>query len=275
MTEKNGIVTFESDKDKNGNEILNSSQRNNQLVFPDPKKYPKAQYTTSWKNECNVTSMIMGLEYSGWTFPKGKYNQPEDNLAYFILTDKQILDAYKKGQPAMYDLWQKSFLGKCTQKELDSVYPPNELHDYLSKGTNLWLGSTATSFSTNVNFKRALWDNMVHDNLPLVISTTFGGFGHIVCVTGVQYKKNDYESINAAQNLKTTNWEQLLDDVDPVSIIVDDPWGKYNPKTNKYDAPNGGNDIIIPWDVVVARVKPANSSKIKWAHTFKHGMATI
>ena len=51
---------------------------------------------------------------------------------------------------------------------------------------------------------------------------------------------------------------------------------KYNPKTNKYDAPNGGNDIAIPWDVVVARVKPANSKSVKWAHFIKNkGMATI
>ena len=119
---------------------------------------------------------------------------------------------------------------------------------------------------TNVNFKKALWDNMVDDNLPLVVSTTFGGFGHIVCVTGVQYKKSDYEALRAAKDLKASNVDELVNLTDPVAIIVDDPWGKYNPKTNKYDAPNGGNDIVVPWDVVVARVKPAGSTLTKWCH---------
>ena len=61
----------------------------------------------------------------------------------------------------------------------------------------------------------------------------------------------------------------------PEGIYVDDPWGKYNPKTNKYDAPNGGNDIFIPWDVVVKRVKPANSEDVKWMHLFYHGLAAV
>lgn len=275
MTEKNGIVTFECDKDSKGNEILNSSQRNNELVFPDPKKYPKAQYTTNWKNMCNVTSYIMFLEYSGAKFPSGKFNQPEDNLGYFILTDKRILEKYRKSQPVLYNAWQKTFTGTATKADIENAYPPTELHDYLSMGANLWLGYEASGFSTNVNFKKKLWEEMVENDNPLVISTTFGGFGHIVCVTGVQYNKNDYEAIKATK-LTGGNVDAMIDSVTPVGIIIDDPWGKYNPKTNKYDAPNGGNDIVIPWDVVVARVKPANSKSVKWAHFIKNkGMATV
>ena len=55
MTEKNGIVTFECDKDKNGNEILNSTQRNNEIVWPPKDKFPKAQYTTTWKKPFFLT----------------------------------------------------------------------------------------------------------------------------------------------------------------------------------------------------------------------------
>lgn len=261
MTEKDGILTFESDKDKNGNEILNSSQRNNELIWPTEKEYPKAQYRTSWKNMCNVTSYVMALEYAGWKFPKGKFKQPEDNLGYFILTDKSIREKMKKKAPVMYDLWMKSLEGKCTEKELKyDMYFPTELHDYLSFGANQWLGKEASLFRTDMPFKLSLWNNMVHNNLPLVISTTFGGFGHIVCCTGVQYKKADVDNVNIPT---------------PTAIIVDDPWGKYNPKTNKYDAPNGGNDIIVPWDVVIQRVKPADSPDVKWVHLFQHGIATI
>lgn len=278
MTEKNGILTFESDKDSTGLEMDNYSQRNNELVFPNPKKYPKAQYTSSWKNMCNVTSMVMGLSYSGWIFPSGIYKQPEDNLGYFILTDKNVLDYYAKTVPSYYNCWQRSLTGKCTEAEVkkELIYPPTELHDTLSYGARQWLDAPATKFSTNVNFLEALWNNMVKDNLPIVISTTFGGFGHIVCCTGVQYKKEDYLAISKDfSQIKARDPEtgKLLHA--PYAIIVDDPWGKYNPNTNKYDAPNSGNDIVVPWDVVVNRVKPAGSDNNKWAHTFAHAPALV
>ena len=80
---------------------MNSSQRNNELVFPDPKKYPKAQYTTNWKNMCNVTSYIMFLEYAGAKFPSGKFNQPEDNLdSQYIYKNlvRQLRDIKNKRQ---------------------------------------------------------------------------------------------------------------------------------------------------------------------------------
>lgn len=269
MTEKNGIVTFECDKDKNGNEILNSTQRNNEIVWPPKDKFPKAQYTTTWKNTCNCTSYGMALEYAGYIFPSGRYKQPEDNLAFHILNSKKIIAEYSTKQPAMYKLYVKSLEGKCTDAELKDVYPPTELHDYLCMGANDWLGTKAAQFSTNVNFKEALWKYMVSDNLPMVISTIFGGFNHIVCVTGVQYTKSDYEKGLAYEK------SNGIPNISPVAIIVDDPWGKYNPKTNKYDAPNGGNDIVVPWDVVVTKVKPVGSSTIKWAHTFNHAVAIV
>ena len=82
----------------------------------------------------------------------------------------------------------------------------------------------------------------------------------------------DYE--NDCSSYDTENPEELPE-ITPVSIITDDPWGKYNPKTNKYDAPNGGNDLIVPWERVVTSVKPYNSEKVKWAHTFSHAVATV
>lgn len=258
LTKKDGILTFECDKDRDGNEILNSSQRNNEILWPTEKEYPKAQYRASWKNTCNVTSYIMALEYAGWKFPKGNYNQPEDNFAYFILTDKSIRDKMKQKAPILFDLWMRSLEGKCTEKELKyDMYFPTELHDYLCFGANKWIGKDVASFSTELNFKEVLYKNMVENNLPLVVSTTFGGFGHIVCVSGVQYT------------------EESLRKKAPVAILVDDPWGKYNPDTNKYDSPSGGNDLVIPWKTVIAKVKPAGSISTKWIHTFNQGIATI
>ena len=271
MTEKNGIVTFECDKDPEGKEIENSTQRNNELVWPSVTNKPNAQYRTSWKNMCNVTSYRMALEYAGYNFPVGRFKQPEDNLGEFILTSKDVMAKYAKECPAMYKSFLRALDGQCSTQELENMYFPNELHDYLCYGANLWIGTNAAKFSTSINFKKALWRYMVEDNLPMVISTKFGGFGHIVCVTGVQYNKADYETGKAFRGVNKEDWPEIT----PISIIIDDPWGKYNPRTNKYDAPNGGNDIIVPWDRVVSTVKPCNSDTVKWAHTFTHGIATV
>lgn len=265
INDKLGIVQFECDRDSNGKELDNYSQRNNEIIWPPNETHPKAQYRTSFKNVCNTTSYVMALLYAGYKFPSGKYKQPEDNLAYFILTDERIRSEYKKRQPAMYDLFIKSLEGKCTENELKNMYFPNELHDYLCLGANKWIGTEAAKFSTTIDFKKALWKYFVNGNLPMVISTNFGGYGHIVVVTGVQFSTETYNKIKETQDFS----------LEPLSIIIDDPWGKYNYKTDKYDAPNNGNDIIIPWDIVVKRVKPYNSSTVKWAHTFNHSVATI
>lgn len=270
MIEKNGIVTFECDKDKNGNEILNSSQRNNEIIWPPKETFPKSQYYATFKNCCNTTSYVMALEYSGFKFPSGKFKQPEDNLTYHILTSKAIMESYKKSQPVMYNNFVKCLNGTCNKQELQNMCFPNEIHKYLCMGANEWLGTEAASFNTNVNFKKALWKFMVKDSLPIVISTIFGGMNHIVCATGVQYKKEDW-----LKGVELEKSKGILPEITPISILVDDPWGKYNPKTNKYDAPNNGNDIVIPWDVVIERVKPCNSDTIKWGHTFTHGIAII
>lgn len=265
MRKENGLIIFECDKDENGKEIPNFSQRNNQLVWPSVKAKPKAQYRTNWTNMCNVTAMVMSLSYAGFTLPDGPYSQPEDNLGLFILTDKVLLDKWKNQAPAQYDLFIKSLDGKLTKEQVDRyLYFPTELHDYLSLGVNRWLGTTATKFTTSYSFKKMLELEMVFGNLPIVLSTTFGGFGHIVCCTGVAYKDGTVFSD-----------KEEVPGPTPAGIYVDDPWGKYNPTTNKYDAPNGGNDIFIPWDVVVKRVKPANSENVKWMHLFYHGLAAV
>lgn len=270
MKEKNGILYFECDLDNRGCELDNYSQRNNILVWPSVEDKPNAQYRTNWKNTCNVTSLIMGLTYSGFKLPAGKYEQPEDNLGEFILTNKDVLAKYQKECPAMYNAWIKSLDGKCNKSELDNAYPPTELHDYLSYGANLWVGTKATQFSTKLNFKKSLWRYMVTDNKPIVVSTNFGGLGHIVTVTGVSYKKEDYQ-----RGKFVSEKTKEVPEITPYSVMVDDSWGKFNPKTNKYDLPSGGNDIEVPWQVVVKQFKPYNSETVKWGHTFNEPIAKI
>lgn len=266
MIRKDGLITFECDKDEHGNELLNSTQRNNRLVWPSEKSKPKAQYRSSWKNTCGTTSMTMGAEYSGFSFPPGKWDQPEDNLTEFILTNKEILEDWKNKCPAQYELFIKSQNGELTPNELNYLYFPNEIHQYLCWGTNLWLGTTAVKFSTDQDFVKALWRDMVYDNLPIVISTRFGGFGHIVCVTGVSFDEQEYDNYCNDENNELPI---------PVEIIVDDPWGKVDTVKNAYIPNESGNDVHIPWDFVVENVKPCNSTRVKWMHRFNHGIETV
>lgn len=270
MTIKNGKVTFTS-----GNSENYYSQRNNMLVWPDKIKWPSSQISVSWKTMCNVTSICEALEIAGWNFPVGQYKQPEDNLGKYILESKEIDDLYKKCFPAMYKSYIRALSGQASSQELKSVTPPIEIHDLLSKGTNLWIGSTATNFYTNLNFKKALWSNMVESNLPMVISTTFGGFGHIVVCTGFTMTEAEY---NKAKTYRKENPKELPDEFEVESIKVDDPWGNCSKsKFESYPAGGGGSgyNIDVPWNIVIDKVKPANSRTVKWAHIFKHGVATI
>ena len=238
-------------KYKCDNNKLNYSQRNNTLSWPLKEEYPNAQYFITWKNMCNVTSMVMAADYAGYSFPKGQYEQPEDNFGKFLLESKEVDEFYRKQDPYSYNIWRKSLIGECSKEELVNCYPPTEIHGCLSYGLNLWLNQDAVEFKTDFNFKKLLFNNTVVSKKPVVVSTKFGGMGHIVCVSGVTY-----------------NYNFINEDLTPDSIIVDDPWGKFNPKTNIYDAPSGGNDIIVPWDKALALLKQYDS-EIKWAHRFK------
>jgi hypothetical protein len=108
---------------------------------------------------CNVTSMCMALDYLGYSFPKGEYEQPEDNLRAFIKDN-----------------------GKN---------PEN--HYQLSEFTNKWMGREVTRFNTVRKISDILTE--ILEGRPVVISGTFPGFptkkpkplGHIVCMVGAEW----------------------------------------------------------------------------------------
>jgi uncharacterized protein YvpB len=114
---------------------------------------------------CNVTSMIMALDYLGYQLPKGEYDQPEDNLRIFI-------ESYGKNP---------------------------EIHAELSKYTNKWMGRDVTNFSTSRKINDILSEILA--GRPVVISGTYPGFptkrakplGHIVCLVGAEWdNKTDW-----------------------------------------------------------------------------------
>ena len=74
---------------------------------------------------CTVTAMCQALAILGYTFPKGKYKQEEDNLADFIMHDKDCRVLYDKLDPK-------------------HKYKPYEIHRILCHGTDKWLNKYRT-----------------------------------------------------------------------------------------------------------------------------------
>jgi hypothetical protein len=103
--------------------------------------------------------MVMALDYLGYSFPKGEYEQPEDNLRRFI--------------------------------ERNGKNP--EVHAELSEYTNRWMGRKVTGFSTQRKISDILAELL--SGRPVVISGTFPGYptkkekplGHIVCLVGAEW----------------------------------------------------------------------------------------
>lgn len=249
-------ITYKLDGD-------NYSQRNNQIVWPPVEQYPNSLYKCDWKVTCNVTALVNALDLAGWKFPQGKYTQPEDNLAYFILTNKEIDEIYKTQLPAMYQTYQNALNGNCTEYELKNMYAPIEILCLLAKGANLWLNSSkAVIFNEpkvhldSNDFSYVIYENFIKKISPLVVSTNFGGFGHIVSIVGATYEADRFTT--------------------PIELLIDDPWGKVNLSTNTYPVGGGGSgkEVKIPWDYAMKHIKPLNS-QTKNYFEFTSGVALV
>jgi uncharacterized protein YvpB len=122
----------------------NYSQRNN-LIRPF--------------ESCNVTSMVMALSYLGYTFPRGDFEQPEDNLRQFMV---------QRGKNPI-------------------------MHYDLSESTNRWMQKDVTSFGTGRKINDIFTELL--EGRPVVISGNFPGYptkkekplGHIVCLVGAEW----------------------------------------------------------------------------------------
>ena len=232
---------------------VNYSQRNNQY------RYANNKATVNAATMCNVTSMCMALDYAGFHFPSGIYEQPEDNLANFLLNDKQVEDYYKAKMPAMYADFKNGRPG---------CYTPNEVHAVLAYGTNLWLGTDAVTFSTNVRIDD-IKEEILTNRRPVVISGIFNGLHHIVCLVGLVYNvPDDIVDMPLSKRIgyiKDNN-------IEPVEIIVDDPWG--NPLKD-YKVGVTGNNVHLPYSFFISDIKPLNNDSCKWAHIISEPAAVV
>jgi hypothetical protein len=181
----------------------------------------------------------MCLDYCKYTFPKGEYKQPEDNLAHYMIYNPEI-DAYYKQISPYYDDWKN---GK------KNSYSPLEIHAVLSYATNKWMGKQVTSFSQNVPID-SIFEEITEKERPVIISGNFSGLNHIVVLVGVIYNK---------KNTVQETLKQM-----PESVIYDDPFGK----TYEYNKGLSGNDCIVPFNKFLDDVKPLKETRYKWAHVF-------
>lgn len=123
------------------------------------------------ESACNVTAMCQALSILGYTFPKGKYEQEEDNLMDFLMTNERVQRAYKNNP-------------------LSSQFDPNEIHEILCYGTNLWMNKHVTAFRGSLSYKD-ITSNIDDGNCILLsgLFPTYNGrpINHIICC----YKYDD------------------------------------------------------------------------------------
>jgi hypothetical protein len=220
---------------------------------------------------CNVTSYCEAAEINGFKFPSGRFAQPEDNLAEFLVTNQVVLDYYKKKMPAMFAAFDRGEKG---------CYPPNEVHDILCYGFNRWMGcpedKPIATFYEGAPVS-TIYSNIM-DGDAVVMSGTFpytyasgkvGTIGHINVLVGLSYAK----SYLCARKIKvgSNTWERDILSVPPTTLIFDDPYGSMH---QNFKA-GTGNDVQVSYSDFVKYYKPLKDASKKYAHIFKKAAAVI
>lgn len=231
------------------------------------ENYSQLNNKVNPKNTCNTTSMVMALDYCGYKFPENndmfpEFPQPEDKLTLFCLTNPEVLEYYEKLSPTMYNQWIAEFK-KLKEANPDKdikdfvfkdSYPPNEVHAVLSFATNKFIGvENATNFRTDLSVEDITRELV--DQKPVVVSVKFGKLNHVLTIVGVNLEK------------QPEGWT-------PISFIVDDTYGKFDFKEQKYDTSVSGNDTEIPAENLILSMKAIGSPK-KWGHLFTPAPAVV
>jgi hypothetical protein len=212
--------------------------------------------------------MVMALDYAGWIFPKGEYEQPEDNLCSFIFNNKDVLAEYKRAMPVLYEQFIKGEKG---------AYTPNEVHAVLAYGANKWLGaSKAVQFSDHRKITD-IFRQIITYNLPAVVSGSFpykNGFNketvlnHINVLAGLEYLVSDV----SIDNPDTPPVEEDFLKAAPSKVIIDDPYGDVY---SNFSEPSNRNDIKMPYADFIKWYKPVNDRGYKMAHFVSKPAAVV
>ena len=199
---------------------------------------------------CNVTSMVAALDYAGYIHPvSSKYDQPEDNLMDFMLTNPEVDAEYQKLFPDEY----KKYI--ASGKNPKTSYPPSELHALLSLGTNLWMGrkrGEITKFRWDLTLRDIVYEFI--QKRPVVTSGVFAKLHHVICLTGVQTSQVGIMRVDKAQGIE-------VDKI--IGIIIEDPYGDFH--TNY--TTQRGKDIIMTLSEFNSFIN-VQGQPLKWGHTF-------
>ena len=194
----------------------------------DKENYTQRNNEVKPHESCNVTSIIMALDYMGYEkqFPKGRFRQPEDNLRDFIENDPDCICAYENYIKS--NSWAKNI-------------PAPQIHDILSTCTNLWMKMTVTRFRSYMHIPDII--NEIKNGRPVVINGVFQRPGRLPL---------DHFVILVGYNDKTQE------------VCYDDPYGK----TYSWDTNQSGNDCWCSWESFIRDIKEPGNSIAKYAHTF-------
>lgn len=239
-----------------GNTLLPWSQRKSK--YTHLQKGPKGTNKIDWTCVCNVHVLCNCIEYSGWQCPtSADYSRAPDALADSIV--KSCLKPknwFKTNFPTEYKAWYEGN---------PEAYTPLELHSVLAHYVGEWLGDPdADKFVSNLSIREVI-KQLYENRIAMAVSVKWGGLlGHIVTLVGFEAESEEklrewlygFES-----NLKTTDVIK--------KFIIDDPWGKYDEKTDKYDGSQSGNDNRISTKYLWDHMKDINNGNFKMGHIFK------
>jgi len=182
---------------------------------------------------CNVTAMVAALSAAGYDVDSlvDAGVQPEDDLMRFIRRCPEVIECWKKIDPA----------GKT---------PPNEWHKLLALGTNRWLESKGVkrdreivSWSAGVSL--ASLKECLDEGGAAVMSGLFHDaeagrkINHVIAIIG--YKSEDGKDVDG--------------------FFIDDSWGDY---TTGYRNKRG-KSVFMPFEDWKRLCKPSGCMG-KWGH---------
>ncbi|GHU65136.1 hypothetical protein FACS189447_03540 [Spirochaetia bacterium] len=188
--------------------------------------YTQRNNVLSPGSSCNVTSMVSGLVSAGWPLPGGKYKQDEDNLLDFIRSNPNVQRRWDVLDPK-------------------HITPPNQIHELLCLGTNLWLASM-NGPPIVLKWTLTLQDivKAIDEGGAVVMSGRFqdvksGAIGHIIPFVGYQ----------------------ATEDGEITHLIMDDPWGDYE---TEYRV-QSGDDVFMPVGDWLRQIREQNKT-YKFGH---------
>ena len=193
---------------------------------------------------CNTTAKIMGLKQAGHELPASD-GQPEDELTRIATSDQA------KAAAASLTPW---FIDSATG---EPIVPTNQIHAVLSWATNLYMGKTVSTFSTERTVQEILVQ--LFSGGGVVLSGRFPisqdeHIGHVVSLAGVIFERPvmRMEVLNPAlvhQLPDVTHW------------IIDDPYGDYRVWYTNHN----GNDVKMTASSFDSIIRDSHRA-LKWAH---------